>query len=254
MENTRVSLVEDFQRYFSIEQVTTPAQLESVYRVRYRVYCEEFHYEPTDACPNQLETDEFDVHAVHSLVVHRASGMPAGCARLVQADEQRLMPMEKFCSAAIDQDILRSFDGRRDTVCEFSRLGVDGAFRRRPGEHESRFGEISALELCSREQRTFPLVAMATILSALALSEVIGRPNCFAMMEPFLPRLLRRSGLLARPAGDQIEYHGTRSPFYWETREGVSTLGDEFREFYDTILADFTGSTSSGQRSAIVSP
>ncbi|CAA0123489.1 Uncharacterised protein [Halioglobus japonicus] len=244
MEQKSVSLVEEFQRYFSIEQATTPAQLESVYKVRYRVYCEEFHYEPADACPNKMETDEFDTHAVHSLVVHKASGMPAGCARLVKADEQCLMPMEKYCAEAIDQEVIRSFDGRRDTLCEFSRLGVDGAFRRRPGEHESRFGEISALEFSTREQRTFPLVAMATILSALALSELIGRPNCFAMMEPFLPRLLRRSGLLARPAGQKIEYHGTRSPFYWETREGVSTLESDYKEFYDAILTDFAHSGS----------
>ena len=250
MDKKNTSLVEEFQRYFTIEQALTQEQLNSVYRVRYRVYCEEFQYEPADACPNQLETDEFDVHSRHCVVVHKATGMPAGCARLVLADEQRLMPMERHCASAIDQQLLRSFDGRRDTVCEFSRLGVDGAFRRRPGERESRFGEISALEFSSREQRTFPLVAMATILSALALSELIGRPHCFAMMEPFLPRLLRRSGLLARPAGQDTEYHGVRSPFYWETRERVSTLEPEFKEFYDAILADFSVSATSERRAA----
>ena len=219
MEKKSKSLVEEFQRYFTIEQANTPEQLNSVYRVRYRVYCEEFQYEPAEACPNQLESDEFDAHSRHSLVVHKATGMPAGCARLVMADEHRLMPMERYCSSAIDQQIIRAFDGRRDTVCEFSRLGVDGAFRRRPGE---------------------------------ALSELIGRPHCFAMMEPFLPRLLRRSGLLARPAGEEIQYHGIRSPFYWETREGVSTLEDEFKEFYDAILADFSAAASTDRRAATV--
>ena len=250
MEIKSASLVEEFQRYFTIEQATTPAQLDRVYKVRYRVYCEEFHYEPAENCPNELETDEFDVHSRHCLVVHKSTGVPAGCARLVLADEHRLMPMEKFCSSAIDEKLLRTFDGRRDTLCEFSRLGVDGAFRRRPGERETRFGEISALEFSTREQRTFPLVAMATILSALALSEQIGRPHCFAMMEPFLPRLLRRSGLLARPAGVETEYHGIRSPFYWDTREGVTTLGDEYKEFYDAILADFTAAATTGRRTA----
>jgi N-acyl amino acid synthase of PEP-CTERM/exosortase system len=253
MKNKNTSLAEEFQRYFTIEQANTPEQLDSVYKVRYRVYCEEFQYESPEACPNQLETDEFDIHSRHCVVVHKATGVPAGCARLVLADEKRLMPMEKFCGTAIDQKMIRNFDGRRDTVCEFSRLGVDGAFRRRPGERETRFGEISALEFSTREQRTFPLVAMATILSALALSELIGRPHCFAMMEPFLPRLLRRSGLLARPAGEQTEYHGIRSPFYWETREGVSTLEDEYKEFYDVILADFsTGSSLRNPRDVAV--
>ena len=56
------------------------------------------------------------------------------------------MPMEKFCSSAMDEEIISSFDGRRDTICEFSRLGVDRAFRRRPGERASRFGELSLFD------------------------------------------------------------------------------------------------------------
>jgi N-acyl amino acid synthase of PEP-CTERM/exosortase system len=252
MEKNSGSLVEDFQRYFSIEQATTSTQLENVYRVRYRVYCEEFQYEPPESFPNQMETDEFDANSKHCLIVHKASGKPAGCARLVLADEQQLMPMEKFCSHAIDETVIRAFDGRRDTICELSRLGVDGAFRRRPGERESRFGEIAALDCSTREQRTFPLVALATILSALAMSELIGRPHCFAMMEPFLPRLLRRSGLIPNPAGEQTEYHGARSPFYWDTRVGVSNLAEEFKDFYAAIRADFAATDTARVRSAVL--
>lgn len=251
MEIKSASLVEDFQRYFSLEQATTPAQLHNVYKVRYRVYCEEFHYESAESCPDKLESDEFDATSRHCLVMHRASGMPAGCARLVMPDEQRLMPMEKFCSNVIDQELIRDFDGRRHLVCEFSRLGVDGAFRRRPGEGESRFGEIAALDFSQREQRTFPLIAMGTILSALAMSELIGRPHCFAMMEPFLPRLLRRSGLIAKPAGTETEYHGTRAPYYWESHEGVSTLSEELKELYLAIRADFAASGALRSSSAV---
>lgn len=242
MDKNSASLVEDFQRYFTLELATTPSQLEAVYRIRYRVYCEEFRYEPADAFPRQMESDEFDGISRHCLVSHKASGMPAGCARLVLADESRLMPMEKFCLPAIDQEKLRAFDGKRHTLCEFSRLGVDGAFRRRMGERESRFGEISALDCSKREQRTFSLIAVATILSALAMSELIGRRHCFAMMEPFLPRLLKRSGLAVKPAGKEIEYHGTRSPYYFETREAMSGMAAELKEFYAVICADFSAS------------
>jgi N-acyl amino acid synthase of PEP-CTERM/exosortase system len=244
MNSKSASLVEDFQRYFSLELATTPSQLEAVYRVRYRVYCEEFRYEPADAFPERLESDEFDVVSRHCLVSHKASGMPAGCARLVLAGEQQHMPLEKFCITAVDEDKLRAFDGKRHTICEFSRLGVDGAFRRRQGESESRFGEISALDCSKREQRTFSLIAVATILSALALSEIIGRRHCFAMMEPFLPRLLRRSGMIVQPAGREIEYHGARSPYYFETREIVGGMAQELQEFYAAILANFSASRS----------
>jgi N-acyl amino acid synthase of PEP-CTERM/exosortase system len=187
-----------------------------------------------------MESDEFDASSRHCLVSHKSSGMPAGCARLVMASEKQLMPIEKFCLSAIDQEKIRAFDDKRHTLCEFSRLGVDGAFRRRQGEGESRFGEISALDCSKREQRTFSLIAVATILSALALSEIIGRRHCFAMMEPFLPRLLRRSGIIVHPAGREIEYHGARAPYYFETRELVSGMAEEFQEFYAAICAEFS--------------
>ena len=234
--------MEDFQRYFDLGLATTPEQREQVYRVRYRVYCEEFNYEPAESFPDQLETDEFDANSSHCLVTHKGTGMPAGCARLVLVDEESLMPMEKFCSSAIDEKILRSYDGNRDTICEFSRLGVDGAFRRRPGERASRFGEVSAIDCSKREERTFSLIAVATILSGLAMSDLLGRPHCFAMMEPFLPRLLRRSGLVVHRAGEEVEYHGQRAPYFFETAENVEVMADELKVFYAAIHANFAAS------------
>jgi N-acyl amino acid synthase of PEP-CTERM/exosortase system len=252
MDKNSASLVEDFQRYFSLELATTPSQLKHVYRIRYRVYCEEFQYESAEAFPEQQESDEFDARSRHCVVMHKASGMPAGCARLVLASEQNLMPMEKFCGSAIDAQTIRAFDGKRNSICEFSRLGVDGAFRRRQGERESRFGEISALDCSHREQRTFSLIAVATILSALAMSELIGRPHCFAMMEAFLPRLLRRSGIVVQSAGRETEYHGARSPYHWETREVISNMADEMQDFYAAICADFgaSGQLASGSKAS----
>jgi hypothetical protein len=89
VDSKKSSMVEDFQEYFDLELANTPEKLESVYRVRYRVYCEEFGYEPADAFPNQLETDEFDENASHCLVTHKLTGMPAGCARLTSSGTNR---------------------------------------------------------------------------------------------------------------------------------------------------------------------
>lgn len=235
------SLVEDFARYFDLELATAPEQLANVFTVRYRVYCEEFGYEPADAHPDKLERDEFDAFSDHCVVMHKATGMPAGCARLVHATEDSLLPLEKYCGQALDHEVMRAFDGRRDTICEFSRLGVDGAFRRRAGEKVSRFGEISAIDCSKREQRTFSLIAVATILSAFAMSEMIERPNCFAMMEPFLPRLLRRSGIVVHPAGTEIEYHGLRAPYFFETAETIAGMAPDLQDFYAIIREAFAG-------------
>ena len=230
----------EFHRYCNLELANTPGQLEDVFRIRYRVYCEEFGYEAPEQHPRGLESDEFDPFSRHTLVTHSATGVPAACARLVLAEEGRQLPMERFCAGAIDPSILRAFDGRRDTICEFSRLGVDGAFRRNSGERASRFGEIHGIDWSRIEQHKFSSqLAMATILSGLALSEVLERTHCFAMMEPFLPRLLRRSGLIVHKAGDEIDYHGLRRPYYWETRDMVTGLVDELQEFYQHIRDAF---------------
>lgn len=238
-DSSKTSLVEDFAQYFDLELAKAPEQLANVFAVRYRVYCEEFGYEPTAAHPDKLERDEFDDDSDHCLVVHKSTLLPAGCARLVHATEDSQLPMEKFCADALNQEVFRSFDGKRHTMCEFSRLGVDGAFRRRAGEKVSRFGEISALDIGKREQRTFSLIAVATILSAFAMSEMIERPNCFAMMEPFLPRLLLRSGIVVHPAGSEIEYHGLRAPYFFETTETIAGMAPDLQDFYAIIREAF---------------
>ena len=93
------------------------------------------------------------------------------------------------------------------------------------------------------------LIAVSTILAAFAMSDLIGRPNCFAMMEPFLPRLLRRSGIIVHPAGEEVDYHGIRAPYYFETDETVAGMAEEMREFYQVIHADFLASaTQSGNK------
>jgi N-acyl amino acid synthase of PEP-CTERM/exosortase system len=246
MEEKKTSLLEDFQEYFELEMATTPEHMEKVYHIRYRVYCEEFGYEPADAFPSEQERDVFDAHASHCLVTHKSTGMPAGCARLVHVSEQTLMPMEKFCSSSLDEKIMSSYEDKRTTMCEFSRLAVDGAFRRRTGEMASRFGEITSLDCTQREKRTFSVIAVATILAAFAMSDRIGRPHCFAMMEPFLPRLLRRSGIVVHPAGREIDYHGVRAPYFFETHETVAGMAEELKEFYEVIRLGFADSAPIG--------
>jgi len=242
MKEKETSLLEDFQEYFDLHMVASAKHMEDVYRIRYRVYCEEFGYEPADAFPLKQEMDEFDARSSHCLVTHKSTGRPAGCARLVHVNEQTLMPMEEFCSSSLDRKIMESFNGKRETMCEFSRLAVDGAFRRRAGEHATRFGEITSLDCTKRELRTFSVIAVSTILAAFAMSDLIGRPNCFAMMEPFLPRLLKRSGIIVHPVGEEVDYHGIRAPYYFETHETVGGMSEEMREFYQVIRTSFSAS------------
>jgi N-acyl amino acid synthase of PEP-CTERM/exosortase system len=216
----------------------TPADLEETLRIRYRVYCEEFGYESPERFPDGMEADEFDEAATHCLVTHNGSGLAAGCVRICPASvkgSSNVMPYEKWCSGSLDEAPLIAFRAPREHLCEASRFAVDGIFRRRPGEAMTRFGKALLWELTDSERRTFPLISVGLTLGAAVMAERLKRPNLFALMEPFLPRLLTRFGVHFHRVGRDIDYHGIRAVYAIDTDEFVRTMGQEFRQLYSWI-------------------
>ncbi|WFP50708.1 PEP-CTERM/exosortase system-associated acyltransferase [Methylomonas sp. EFPC3] len=234
----KLSLVESFSRYFRVSLAETVAQKQQVFRIRYRVYCEEFKYESQEHFIDQLEIDEYDPHSRHCLITHIQTGLPAGCVRMVPAlgpESESPLPLEKYCSNSLDRDVIGSLQLERHTVCEISRLAVDGAFRRRTGETLTRFGEINGLHFSQQEQRTFSSIAVACFFAATVLTELDNRTNVFAMMEPFLPRMMHRSGIDFQRVGRDIDYHGIRAPYFITTQSVLENMHSELRELYAWI-------------------
>ncbi len=232
------TLIKDFEQYFKIQLVTTKEQAIQAYEVRYRVYCKEFNYEATDLFPDKQETDEFDEQSLHCLIIHKATERPAGCVRLVPIcndKEGGLLPFEKFCEKSLDTELIRSLALPRHTECEISRLAVDGAFRRRPGEAATRFGELDSVDCTKQEQRTFSLIAVSAFLAATAITDLSGKTNVFAMMEPFLPRLLKRSGIIFARVGRDMDYHGIRAPYFIKTQSALENMRPDLKSFYDWV-------------------
>lgn len=234
--NEKQSLVDNFERYFSVELAETQAQKNLAFGIRYRVYCQEFHYEKPNK--EELEYDEFDERSKHCLIIHQDSGLPAGCVRLVPTFDNRKkdpLPFEKHCLNSLDESFIEQLALDRQHVCEISRLAVDAIFRRRPGEHSTRFGEPSSLDFSRQEQRTFSLIAVACFLAATVLTETTERTSVFAMMEPFLPRLMNRSGIMFQRAGQDIDYHGTRAPYFITTESALTHMHPDLKELYQWI-------------------
>lgn len=241
--------LDSFQHFFSVRPAVAHPDRHETARIRYRVYCEEFGYENPNRFPNQAETDAFDDHSVHCLITHVASGMPAGCVRICPATvdgEHRPLPYDLCCVASLDPEALASIDAPRDRLCEASRFAVDGAFRRRSGETFSRFGEIASLDLSDRERRTFPLISVALMLAGTAMAELLERPYMFAVMEPFLPRLLKRSGMLFQRMGRDVDHHGVRAVYVTDTREFVRNMDGEYRQLYTWIHGELLEIAQSG--------
>ena len=235
------SLVEAFLTYFDVNLVRTAAEEERAERVRYRVYCEEFHYESESDFPDHRESDEFDPYSLQCVVTHRRSGRTAGCVRVINASKTNPLPLEKFCLDSIYVEYAETLIGEHDKVCEISRLAVDPAFRKRRGEDHTRVGEFDALDCSHHERRTFSMIGIAAVLAALALADLSGREHIFAMMEAELSKLLRRSGIMAIQSGDFMEYHGRRAPHYIATAMVVANTREDIRLLYNAIYGRLQG-------------
>lgn len=247
MDDKKASLAEKFLEYFEVELVTSAAQKKAVFEVRYRVYCEEFGYEPSEHFPDKAEYDEYDDSSLHCLIRHKSSGRAAGCVRLVPAsyDATEPLPFEKYCAESVDKVFVENLKAERCKMAEVSRLAVDGAFRRRAGEAATRFGEIESIDCSAAEKRTFSLIAISGFLACAALADLSGRSDVFAMMEPFLPRLVKRSGICWQQAGKTIQYHGDRALYYIKTQSAVDNMVPDLKELYLAIHQEIAQSYSS---------
>ena len=226
------TLAENFLNYFSVQIADTPQLRKQAYRIRYRTYCEEFGYEDSTCFLDGMEYDEYDDDALHFLITHR-SGIPAACVRIISTKkEEEPLPFEKHCGEAIERQLVKMLAPDRSKMCEISRLTVDKTFRR----HK----EIAEIEAKREERRTFPFIAIAAFFGATAITELSGRTKVFAMMEAFLPRLMKRSGIMFEKVGRDIAYHGIRAPHFIHTQHAIDNMKPELRGLYEGIYAQLS--------------
>ncbi|MCC5812181.1 MAG: PEP-CTERM/exosortase system-associated acyltransferase [Ectothiorhodospiraceae bacterium] len=229
-------------RFFEFQHAWSEEQRNLVHRIRYAVYCQEFRFEREEDCPGGMERDDYDDDSRHCLLIHRQTGTPAGCVRVIEPGRgsDHKLALERFCGTSLEHPTLHPARFPRDTVCEVSRLAVPAFFRRRQGENLTPYGNVEELRVSDAETRTFPLIGMAMFLAATALVGLANRPHVFAMMEPRLARLLSRAGLNFVQVGRMINYHGPRAAFYIHQHEAVDALQPPLKRLYATILQQLT--------------
>src|SRR5712671_4768242 len=76
------TLLEQFDSHFDAIPANTIERVRAAQRIRHQVYCIEHPHEQSND-PDGLERDEFDTHAVHSLLMHRATNTALGTVRLI---------------------------------------------------------------------------------------------------------------------------------------------------------------------------
>jgi len=171
---------------FSVVHADTPELVHEVFRLRYQVYCLERGFERGY---EGLETDEFDVHASHVLLIHHDSGEAVGTVRIIPSwatDGVEGLPMAAVCAPDLLQHLPPLATG------EISRFAV------------SKVRRMSC--------RVGALLRLGLFQGVARLSRDLGLTHACAIMEPTLIRLLQMHAIRCLPLGPLVEYHGLRQP------------------------------------------
>ena len=233
--------IEKFHEYFHTVIACSQELRTEVYQLRYKVYCQEFHYEKEEEHPGHEEHDAYDEHSIHCVIIHKASGKTAGCVRLVLPNPENPrdpLPFEKYCADSLDRDIINPTTLPRNSFGEISRLAVLADFRRRHKEHETPIGLAEETAHDGTERRHFPYIPVGLYLSAASLGLLAGLDSVFAMMEPRLARHIYRFGIKPLQVGKIIDYHGPRAPFYINRHMFQDGLKPEIQLLLQNIKSD----------------
>ena len=236
------SLYDAYNLYFKVIRADTPELLDEVFRLRYQVYCIEHKFENPDDFPDGRERDEYDEHAVHSLLVHKPSGAIAGSVRMVLPlidNPDNCLPIDDVCdeSALHDPSLIP-----RRHAGEVSRFAIAKTFRRRIGEQGSPCGvteeSIKAMEVAAAlnsDRRIAHHLTLGLISSLVQMSAEHGIIIWCSVMERALLRLLKRIGIHFNNLGPQIEYHGKRQPCYSVLYELLDRVMQERPDVWEVL-------------------
>jgi len=207
--------------------------LDEVYKLRYKVYVEEWGFEKKEDHPGGIEKDEFDAHSVHFVVKRRDQDGIIGTIRMICCSDKGF-PIEKHCT--IDAD-LSAFDRHR--FGEISRLAVSKDYRRRATDSvylDGKVVEDSAIDSMFSGNRKMSNDIVLGLYKCIYKESRERNNQCIlAVMAKGLYLLLKRVGILFEPIGPATYYHGLRTPYIGK----IDTMLQELAKRNPSLYAEF---------------
>lgn len=224
---------------FLFKAVSGKEELESVFKLRYKVYCEEWGFERPEDHEGGIEKDEYDDHSLHFVALDETKQL-IGTIRIILNSEKGF-PIEKHCK--IDADLSRV---DRNRACEISRLAVCKEYRRRAEDryiYEGVDEGIADINNSAYEKRRRQDIVIGLYKCIYLTSRKIGLTHWLAVMARGLHLLLRRLGVFMVPIGPEVDYHGKRSPYMADIAEMEAYVSrvnpDLFHEFSKELRQSF---------------
>jgi N-acyl amino acid synthase of PEP-CTERM/exosortase system len=219
------TLLRRFNAYFRTFTAGTPEHIREAQKVRYQVYCVENSLEDPNA--EGIETDGFDSHSVHSLLVYRAADRALGTVRLILPlpdETEHSFPMQRVLGVSAAREFRKL---PLYSAAEVSRFSISRQFRR--VEEDSNAAEAEFISVSG------PLMRLGLIQSLVRMSFEYGITHWCAMMEPTLLRMLAAMAIRFRPVGPLVEFHGLRQPCYCSLADILESVRQERPAFWSVL-------------------
>ncbi len=215
------------------KKTTDNKELTEIYKLRYKVYCDEWGFERPGDHPGGLETDEFDESSVHFVAINESSRELIGTIRIILNSEKGF-PIERHCR--IDSDMAAV---NRERVGEISRLAVSKEYRRRAEDrfiYEGVDGQRPQVPVVVNDMRRRQEIICGLYKSMYIESKKIGLAYWYAVMAKGLQILLKRMGIIFTAIGPETDYHGLRTPYLADIAEIEREVSRNNPDFYDYLI------------------
>lgn len=222
-------LIDIFHQYFEVKIAYQANELESIFRLRYDVFCEEFKFEEEVDCPNQLEMDSYDLQSIEAYLLHQDDKKVSGCVRLIlPKDKGPILPFAHYTQQEFQPEECLKF-------AEVSRLTVAKDFRRRKWDGHIPAGVSSQVSQLGKIGRNFPLPAISMMFCGASLARIHLMDYAYAMMEPRLAYAMSHYGIHFEQVGELVDYHGERAAYRVNPLEIWQTIKPELKPLLNFI-------------------
>lgn len=228
-----------FYRIFDVVHAVTPEQKEQAHRIRYNVFClENEGYENPEQHPDGLEKDEYDERAEHALLIYKPKQLAIGTVRVIAHNKdnwQESFPLQKLCKSIFLKDetlVKNAGEISRFCISDELRKIIKGNLKNETAEIEALKGIIDT-EDHMHLNTVLAMASLGLIRGAYELLMHHGCLNYFAVMEPHhMKGCLDKRGVVYEQIGPEMEYHGTRTPFFGNLLETYENIAVEKHDIW----------------------
>lgn len=206
--------------------------MEEVYKLRYKVYVEEWGFEQPEDHPGGIEIDAYDPYSFHLIAVDNESDEVIGTMRVI-LDSDLGFPIQHHCAITAD---CSGYD--LSTLGEISRLAVSKEYRRRAGDrliYDNGESASTPVDRKMQERRKNEFAIITGLYTCMYKESLaIGLQHWYAVMAKGLSILLNRMGVTFTAIGPEVDYHGKRTPYIGTINEIAEKVSVENARFFDS--------------------